>query len=159
MPSPLRATNRRARICSFMWSTYCVTGVATQDHHVTLDRRDDNCLCRLHWWAPTNMSNSACVPDRQDLNEHCWSELEQVVSHMQSHATVVYFFSKPPKHSLLLCEEIGIRNNNDKHRELPFYNTKFLAAERTGHHRKTTWWSISRLRTHQLSNVTIYVKS
>lgn len=48
-------------------------------------------------------------------------------------------------------KEIGIRNNNDKHRELPFYNTKFLVATRTGHHSKITWWCTRRLRTHQLS--------
>lgn len=152
MPSPLRATNKGARICSFMWSSYCVTGVATQDHHVTPDRRDDNCLCRPHWWAPANMSNSACILARQDLKEPCWSEPEQAVSRMQSHTTVVYFSSKTPNIVFYYVKkEIGIRNNNDKHRELPFYNTKFLVATRTGHHSKITWWCTRRLRTHQLS--------
>lgn len=99
---------------------------------------------------PTWATQHASRIDRtwRNIAEASLSRLSPACSHTPLLFT---FYSKPPKHSLLLCKEIGIRNNNDKHRELHFYNTKFLVAERTGHHSKNTWWSISRLKTHQLS--------
>lgn len=123
----LRATNRRARICSFLLNSYCVSGIAKHDR---VPSRTDMMTTVSEGYIDECQATWATQPPSQV--DRTWrNTAEASLSRMPctySPTPLWLTCFLIPKSSLLLWEEIGITNNIYKHRGLPFYDIKFLVT-------------------------------